>query len=157
MPVARSATLWADEYALSADDKTSIQVHSRCHSSLPIGPYQAMRIEHEYERAGVRQYLAAWDVHRAVVFGRGEPKTGKAAFGRLVDDVMSHETYRSARCVFWIVDNGSSQRGERTAAEFRARHGRIVIVHTPKHASFLNQIEIYFQSSSAKCSLRRLH
>jgi len=56
-------------------------VRRRCHPSLPNGPHQAMRIEHEYERAGVLQYLAAWDVHRAVVFGRCEPKTGKAAFG----------------------------------------------------------------------------
>ena len=136
--------LWADEYVLSADEKTSIQVRRRCHPSLPIGAHQAMRIEHEYERAGVLQYLAAWDVHRAVVFGRCEPKTGKAAFGRLVDDVMSQEPYRSARRVFWIVDNGSSHRGERAAAELRARHPRIVIVHTPKHASWLNQIEIYF-------------
>ena len=71
-----------------------------------------MRIEHEYKRAGVLQYLAAWDVHRAVVFGRCEPKTGKAAFARLVDDVMSQERYRSARRVFWIVDNASSHRGE---------------------------------------------
>jgi hypothetical protein len=84
-----------------------------------------MRVEHEYERAGVLQYLAAWDVHRAVVFGRCEPKTGKAAFGRLVDDVMSQEPYRSARRVFWIVDNGSSHRGERSAEELRARHPRI--------------------------------
>ncbi len=30
------------------------------------------------------------------------------------------------------------------ADEIRARHPRIVIVHTPKHASWLNQIEIYF-------------
>jgi transposase len=136
--------LWADEYVLSADEKTSIQVRRRCHPSLPIGPRQAMRIEHEYERAGVLQYLAAWDVHHAVVFGRCEPKTGKAAFGRLVDDVMSQEPYRSARRVFWIVDNGASHRGERAAHELRARHPRIVIVHTPKHASWLNQIEIYF-------------
>ena len=136
--------LWADEYVLSADEKTSIQVRRRCHPSLKIGPHQAMRIEHEYERAGVLQYLAAWDVHRAVVFGRCERKTGKAAFGRLVDDVMSQEPYRSARRVFWIVDNGSSHRGERAAAELRARHPRIVIVHTPKHASWVNQIEIYF-------------
>jgi transposase len=136
--------LWADEYVLSADEKTSIQVRRRCHPSLPIGPHQAMRIEHEYERAGVLQYMAAWDVHRAVIFGRCEPKTGKAAFGRLVDDVMSQEPYRSARRVFWIVDNGSSHRGERAAQELRARHPRIVIVHTPKHASWLNQIEIYF-------------
>jgi len=136
--------LWADEYVLCADEKTSIQVRRRCHPTLPIRPHQAMRLEHEYQRAGVLQYLAAWDVHRAVVFGRCEPKTGKAAFGRLVDDVMSQEPYRSARRVFWIADNGSSHRGERSAEELRARHPRIVIVHTPTHASWLNQIEIYF-------------
>jgi transposase len=136
--------LWADEYVLCADEKPSIQVRRRRHPSLPIGPHQAMRVEHEYERAGVLQYLAAWDVHRAVVFGRCEPKTGKAAFGRLVDDVMSQEPYCSARRVFWIVDNGSSHRGERSAEELRARHPRIVIVHTPTHASWLNQIEIYY-------------
>jgi transposase len=136
--------LWADEFVLSADEKTSIQIRHRRHTSLPIGPHQALRVEHEYERAGVLQYLAAWDVHRAVVFGRCEPKTGKAAFGRLVDDVMSQEPYRSARRVFWIVDNGSSHRGERAAQELRARHPSIVVVHTPVHASWLNQIEIYF-------------
>ena len=136
--------LWADEYVLSADEKTSIQVRRRLHPTVPIGPHQAMRVEHEYERAGVVQYLAAWDVHRAVVFGRCEPKTGKAAFGRLVDDVMNQEPYRSARRVFWIVDNGSSHRGDRVAEELQARHPRIVIVHTPTYASWLNQIEIYF-------------
>jgi transposase len=136
--------LWADEYVISADEKTSIQVRRRRHPCLPPGPHQAMRVEHEYERAGVLQYLAAWDVHHAVVFGRCEPKTGKAAFGRLVDDVMSQEPYRSARRVFWTVDNGSSHRGDRSAEELRARHPRIVIVHTPTHASWLNQIEIYF-------------
>jgi transposase len=136
--------LWADEYVLSADEKTSIQVRRRHHPSLSVGPHQAMRIEHEYERAGVLQYLAAWDVHRAVVFGRCEPKTGKAAFGQLVDQVMGQEPYRSARRVFWIVDNGSSHRGERAAEELRARHPRVVSVHTPVHASWLNQIEIYF-------------
>ena len=136
--------LWADEYVLSADEKTSIQVRRRLHPTLPIGPHQPMRVEHEYERAGVLQYLAAWDVQRAVVFGRCEPKTGKAAFGRLVDDVMNQEPYRSARRVFWIVENGSSHRGERAADELQARHPRLVIVHTPTYASWLNQIEIYF-------------
>jgi len=136
--------LWADDYVLSADEKTSIQVRRRLHPTLPIGPHQATRVEHEYARAGVLQYLAAWDVHRAVVFGRCEPTTGKAAFGRLVDDVMDQEPYRSARRVFWIVDNGSSHRGERAAEALRARHPRIVIVHTPTYASWLNQIELYF-------------
>jgi hypothetical protein len=136
--------LWKDEYVLSADEKTSIQARRRLQSTLPAGPHQAARVEHEYERQGVVQYLAAWDVHRAVVFGRCESKTGKAPFGRLVDQVMDQEPYRSARRVFWIVDNGSSHRGERAAEELRARHPRIVVVHTPVHASWLNQIELYF-------------
>jgi transposase len=136
--------LWADEYVLSADEKTSIQVRRRRHPTLPTGPFQATRVEHEYGRGGALQYLAAWDVHRAEVFGRCEPHTGKAAFERLVDQVMGQEPYRSARRVFWIVDNGSSHRGERAAKELRARHPRVVIVHTPVHASWLNQIEIYF-------------
>ena len=57
---------------------------------------------------------------------------------------MNQEPYRSARRVFWIVDNGSSHRGDRAAEELRARDPRMVIVHTPTYASWLNQIEIYF-------------
>jgi transposase len=136
--------LWHDEYVLSADEKTSIQARRRLQATLPPGPHQAARVEHEYERQGAVQYLAAWDVHRAVVFGRCESKTGKAPFGRLVDQVMDQEPYRSARRVFWIVDNGSSHRGQRAADEVQARHPRIVVVHTPVHASWLNQIELYF-------------
>jgi transposase len=136
--------LWKDEYVLSADEKTSIQARRRVHSTLPPRPHHAARVEHEYERQGAVQYLAAWDVHRAVVFGRCEPKTGKAPFGRLVEQVMDQEPYRSARRVFWIVDNGSSHRGQRAAEELRVRHPRIVVVHTPVHASWLNQIELYF-------------
>src|SRR5579859_3152526 len=123
--------LWVDEYVLSADEKTSIQARRRLQPTLPPGPYQAARVEHEYERQGAIQYLAAWDVHRARVFGRCERKTGKAAFCRLVDQVMDQEPYRSARRVFWIVDNGSSHRGERAAEELRERHPRLVVVHTP--------------------------
>jgi transposase len=136
--------LWKDEYVLSADEKTSIQARRRLHTTLPPGPHQPARVEHEYERQGAIQYLAAWDVHRAVIFGRCEPKTGKAPFGRLVDQVMEQEPYCSARRVFWIVDNGSSHRGQRATDELKARHPRIVVVHTPVHASWLNQIELYF-------------
>ncbi len=103
-----------------------------------------MYVEHEYERGGAWAYLAAWDVHRAKVFGRCEATTGIAPFDRLVAQVMTHEPYRSARRVFWVVDNGSSHRGERARARLRATWPRLVLVHTPVHASWLNQIEIYF-------------
>ena len=110
----------------------------------PPAPGRAGRVEHEYERRGVLAYLAAWDAHRAVVFDRCEPTTGIAPFGRLVDQLMSCEPYASAQRVFWIVDNGSSHRGEQTEARLRERWPQIRVVHTPVHASWLNQVELYF-------------
>ncbi len=103
-----------------------------------------MYVEHEYARSGAWAYLAAWDVHRAKLFGRCEAKNGIAPFERLVAQVMSEEPYRSARRVFWIVDNGSAHRGQKAAARLQARWPNLVLVHTPIHASWLNQIEIYF-------------
>ena len=50
-----------------------------------------MRVEHEYEREGALAYLAAWDVHRAELFGRCEKKNGIEPFGRLVEQVMAQE------------------------------------------------------------------
>lgn len=136
--------LTADDYVLSADEKTSIQARQRCHPWTPPRPGQAMRLEHEYARGGAVAYLAAWDVRRGGVLGRCEARTGKAAFGRLVAQVMQQEPYRSARRVFWVVDNGSSHRGEKAAREVMACYPNLIIVHLPTHASWLNQIEIYF-------------
>ena len=136
--------LQPDDYVLSADEKTSIQARRRCHPSTPPVPGQPMRVEHEYERGGALAYLAAWDVRRGGVSGRCEATTGKAAFGRLVDQVMSQPPYHSARRVFWVVDQGSSHRGEKAARELRERYPTLILVHLPTHASWLNQIEIYF-------------
>jgi hypothetical protein len=133
-----------DEHVVCADEKTSIQARARIHPGSPPARRRAVRVEHEYERRGALAYLAAWDVHRAQVFGRCEPQTGIAPFGRLVDQVMSEEPYASARRVFWVVDNGSSHRGPRTEARLRERWPQIRVVHTPVHASWLNQVEIYF-------------
>jgi len=73
--------LGADEYVLSADEKTSIQARCHCHPTLPPGAARALRIEHEYDRGGALAYLAAWDVHQATLFGRCGPTTGIAPFG----------------------------------------------------------------------------
>lgn len=69
-------------------------------------------MEHEYQRGGAFTYIAAWDIRRAKIFGHIEKKSGINAFSHLVDQVMSQEPYRSASRVFWVVDNGSSHRGE---------------------------------------------
>lgn len=129
---------------LSTDEKTSIQARLRCHRSLPPVPGRPMLIEHEYVRGGAWAYLAAWDVRRAKVFGRFAATTGIDPFQELVAQVMAQEPYCSAPRVFWVMDNGSSHRGQASITRLQKLWPTIVPVHTPVHASWLNQIEIYF-------------
>ena len=132
------------DFVISADEKTSIQARQRCHPTLAPASGRDMWVEHEYDRGGALAYLAAWDVHRAKVFGRCEPTTGIEPFGRLVEQVMGTEPYASARRVFWVVDNGSSHRGQRAVDRMRERWPNARLVQLPVHASWLNQVEIYF-------------
>jgi DDE superfamily endonuclease len=131
---------------ISADEKPSIQARRRiCHTRPPApGDGRGQRVEHTYERGGALTYLAAWDVRGGRVFGRTEPKGGIAPFDRLVSQVMTTEPYASARRVFWIVDNGSSHRGQASRRRLQRRWPNLILVHTPIHASWVNQIEIYF-------------
>jgi transposase len=103
-----------------------------------------MHVEHEYFRMGAWTYLAAWDVHRARIFGHCEVKNGIAPVNRLVGEVMEQEPYKSARRVFWIMDNCSAHRGQKAANRLRDRWPNLILIHTPLHASWLNQVEIYF-------------
>ena len=132
------------DYVISSDEKTSIQARTRLHPTLPPGPGRRMRVEHHYKRRGAFTYLAAWDVGRAKIFTHVTRHNGIASFRRLVDLVMTQEPYCSARRVFWIVDNGSAHRGPRAAARLRVWYSSAILVNTPVHASWLNQIEIYF-------------
>jgi hypothetical protein len=132
------------DFVISADEKTSIQARVRRHQTLAPAAGRDTRVEHEYKRGGALQYLAAWDVHRAKIFGRCEPKTGIEPFGRLVEQVMTIEPYASARRVFWVVDNGSSHRGQAACDRLTERWPNAQLVQLPVHASWLNQIEIYF-------------
>lgn len=142
--------VWCDcplgfnEYVISADEKTSIQARVRKHASLAPATGKCMRVEHEYTRGGSLNYIAAWDVKRAKVFGRCESRSGIKPFDRLVTDVMNQEPYLSAKRVFWILDNGSSHRGQPCVTRLQKRWPNIAVVHLPVHASWLNQIEIYF-------------
>lgn len=133
-----------DEFVISADEKTSIQARIRCHPSVAATAHHPMLVEHEYDRGGALAYIAAWDVHRAKLFGSLAPKTGIAPFDSLVGEVMGEEPYRSARASSWIVDNGSSHRGAAAIKRLQSAHPNLMLVHLPIHASWLNQVEIYF-------------
>jgi len=133
-----------DEYVISADEKPGVQARQRIHPALPPAPGRAMRAESEYARGGTLAYLAAYDVHHAHVTGRCEPTTGIKPFTALVNQVMATKPYTSARRVFWVVDNGASHRNWAAAARLNDAWPNAQMVHLPVHASWLNQIEIYF-------------
>ena len=139
-----SVPLGPDDYVISADEKTSIQARHRKAIGTGLMPHHPRRVEFEYERMGALAYVAAWDVHRAKLFGICERTTGIEVHHKLVDLVMQQEPYRSAHRVFWITDNGSSHRGECSVERLSQWYPNAIQIHTPIHASWLNQIEIFF-------------
>jgi DDE superfamily endonuclease len=132
------------EFVICADEKPSIQARSRIHPSVPPAAGHGQLVEHTYERRGALTYLGAWDMRRAKLFGRSEPRGGIEPFDRLVWQVMTKEPYASSPRVFWIVDNGSSHRGQKAIDRLEGRWPNLRLIHLPIHASWLNQIEIVF-------------
>ena len=136
--------LGADEYVISADEKSQLQGLRRRHPDPAPAPGRDRRQEFEYRRGGTLAYLAAYDVHAAQVIGRTAPTTGIEPFSDLVEQVMTSQPYASAARVFWIVDNGSSHNGIRSIERMQAAWPTCELVHLPVHASWLNQVEIFF-------------
>jgi hypothetical protein len=138
------------DFVICADEKPSIQARSRVHETLgPASGQRGQRVEHTYKRRGALTYLAALDIgrrggRRPRVLGRSEPKGGIVPFDRLVHQVMTKEPYASARRVFWIVDNGSSHAGNASIERMQQTWTNARLIHLPIHASWLNQIELYF-------------
>ena len=132
------------DYVISADEKSQLQALHRRHPGRPAGPGHTRQVEFEYRRGGTLAYFAAYDIHHARVMGTIAEKTGIAPFTELVAQVMSCEPYASARRVFWIVDNGSSHAGQASVERMSTTWPTATLVHLPIHASWLNQIEIYF-------------
>jgi hypothetical protein len=135
--------LGPEEYLLSADEKT-IQVLARCHPSTLSSPGHLARVEFEYERLGTVAYHAAWDVFRARIFGLVVPTTCIVTFNQLIDQVMTQTPYQNSARTFWLVDGGRAHHPHTFPARLQAMYPNTVAVSLPVHASWLNQIEIYF-------------
>jgi hypothetical protein len=102
------------------------------HPSTGPAPRRPLRVEAEYVRGGSLAYLAAWHVHHAKAFGRYEAATGIDPFHRLVDQVMTSRPYASARRVFWVVDNGSSHRGQPSIDRLQHRWPILRLISLPR-------------------------
>lgn len=136
--------LGAEDFVLSADEKSQLQMRRRVHPTQPPAPGRPIRVADRYRRCGTCVYHAAWDVQRARLFGHVVDKGTMLTFDAFVAQVMSTEPYRSAQRVFWVVDNGTIHRGQRSCDRLQAQWPNLILVHLPVHASWLNQIEIYF-------------
>ena len=125
---------------------------ARKHASQPAIPGgEGQLVEHEYERKGALCYLAAWDVRRAKLFDRCAPKGGIVPFDQLVEQFRAAQApYSTAQRVFVIVDNGSAHRGQRSIDRLQGAWPNLILVHTPVHASWVNQAEIYFSVTQRK-------
>ncbi len=129
---------------LSFDAKPSIQARGRIHQTLPAAAGKPVRVEHEYVRHGALALLAGLDIHTGKVFASTPQTTGIAPFMDLAGQVMTRPEYKNAPRVFIIVDNGSDHRGQAAIDRLRKAHPNAIMIHTPVHASWLNQIEIFF-------------
>jgi transposase len=129
---------------LSVDAKPSIQARGRCRPTAPAGPGRPVRAEHEYVRHGALALLAALDVRTGKVSASTAATTGIAPFMDLIGQVMNRPEYKDAPRVFVIVDNGSDHRGQAAVRRLRDAWPNAVMIHTPVHASWLNQAEIFF-------------
>jgi transposase len=136
--------LGTGDRVVSVDAKPSIQARARCHPSVPARPGEPVKVEHEYERAGALALLAGKDIHSGEVTATCPPATGIAPFMALMDICMARDRYKKARRVFVIVDNGSDHRGKTATRRLKDKYANCIMVHTPVHASWLNQIEIFF-------------
>jgi transposase len=125
---------------LSFDAKPQINARRRLHPTLPAAPGRPVRYEHEYRRQGSLALLAGLDVRTGQVFASTPLTTGIKPFMELAGQVMARPEYKDAPRVFVIVDNGSDHRGQAAATRLARAHPNAIMIHTPVHASWLNQI-----------------
>ena len=137
-------SLGPNDYVISADEKSQLQALGRPAPTLAPTAEQVGRFEYEYSRGSTIAYLAALDVFSGRVFGRVDETTGIEPFNKLVHLVMGQEPYTKANRVFWIVDNGSSHHPHTFPARLQTMCPNAIAVMLPVHASWLNQIELYF-------------
>lgn len=127
---------------LSVDEKTSMQAKQRKHRDRAPRAGKWRRREFEYIRHGTASLFAALDVHSGEVLAEPIPgKNDSVNFCAFLDDI--DRSTDPALIIHVVLDNGSSHVSKHTKAWFAA-HPRWVVHYTPPHASWVNQVELFF-------------
>lgn len=128
-------------HVICVDEKTSIQALERIHDARPTMPGRLARREYEYVRHGTQVLIAGFDVRTGRVVG----KCYAQRTGANLLDFMKQLARLYPHGDIYIVWDNLNTHDERSWAELNARHGyRFHFVYTPKHASWVNQVELWF-------------
>lgn len=132
------------DIVLCADEVCGLQVIERVfRTAAKLG--QVMRIDFEYKRHGTITMHVARDIRTGKVYYKFPRRSTKAEFQKFVKFVMKQEPFKSAQRVFWVVDNGGCHHPNTFGPWLEEMWpGKAIAVHTPVHASWLNQIECFF-------------
>lgn len=130
----------ADATVLCIDEKTGIQALEQKYPMRRANRQRAGKREFEYVRHGTVTLIGAFDIRTGEVIGRCERRTAKNLVGFL--ELLAQRYPTGPVYVVW--DNLNVHTGERWL-EFNRRHGgRFHFLYTPKHGSWVNQIELWF-------------
>ena len=130
----------ANALVLSVDEKSQIQALDRTQPELPMRSGEPRRLTATYKRNGTTCLLAALSVHDGEVTARCRDKNDHLTFLAFLKAL-----YRKypGRQLYVICDNLSVHKHSEVK-EWAARRRRLTILHTPTYASWLNQVEIFF-------------
>ena len=136
--------LGADEYVISADEKSQLQALRRRHREPPPAPGGPGGSSSSTAAAAPWPTSPPTTSTAPTCSGGSRPRPASNPSRSWSTQVMTTEPYASARRVFWVVDNGSSHNGARSIDRMQPAWPTATLVHLPMHASWLNQVEIYF-------------
>ena len=140
---------------VSVDEKPGIQAIATVAPDLPpvAGRHAETGRDYEYVRHGTLSILAALDLHDGHIFAEVEERHRSCEFIQLLKRLDGH--YPADATIRVVLDNHSAHISKETMAYLATRPGRFEYVHTPKHGSWLNLIEMAF-SKMARSFLRHI-
>lgn len=134
--------LAAHEAVLCVDEKTSLQPRTRLAPTLPAQPGLPVRVEHEYERKGALNLLAAFDTRTGQVYGQCYERKRQVEFIQFLEH-LDHEIPAHITLIHVVLDNLRVHKGKQVQA-WLAEHPRFQFHFTPVHCSWMNQVEQWF-------------
>ena len=131
---------------LSVDEKPSIQALERAQGYLKLPNGRAMTGQsHDYKRNGTTTLFAAFDVGSGEVIARHYKRRRRVEFLSFMNQVVARHPGKE---IHVILDNLSTHKPKRDM--WLARHPNVHLHYTPTHASWLNQIEVWFSILAGK-------